>query len=351
MRLLLALAVFSTLSVWEVRAQMSYGRAPKVAKEPDMPKDLVKVEQHLGDQVPLDLEFYDHHGKPVTLKDCVNGKPTVLVLAYYSCPKLCTEVLNGLVAEMKPLTRFSLRAGEQFNVITVSINPKDGPLSARPKRAAYLAEYDNRNEEDPGWWFLTASHGQGTNLVEAQAKIQFLADSVGFRYAADNYKAYQQAIEEGDPTKRDVMYETAIRKTKDYVHPSVIMILTPEGKISQYFHGLSRSMGGDNLDDGYNAEDLRKALAEANGGKIGTPLNRMALSCYAYDDHSATYKLNMGRLQWFAAPFPFLVLAIAGYAVWQARRERGRKASGTETLEKRTGYVPATAANEEGMLK
>lgn len=321
-RLLLVLAVLGTLGVWEARAQMSYGRAPRVAKEPDLPTGLVKVDQKLGGQVPLDLEFYDHHGKAIALKDCVNGKPTVLVLAYYACPKLCTEVLNGLVAEMKPLTRFSLRAGDQFNVVTLSINPKDNPLSSRPKRAVYLAAYDNRNEEDPGWWFLTASHGQGTDLLEAFGKVQAVADSVGYRYVADNRQAYDQAAEEPDEAARRVKLETAVRKTKDYTHPSVVMILTPEGRISQYFHGLSRSMGGEGLDYGYNAEDLRKSLAEANGGRIGSPLTNAAMSCFAYDSQSDVYKLNMGRLQWFAAPFPFLVLGIAWFARRQAKREK-----------------------------
>lgn len=319
-RSLLIAMLLTGLLAGGARAQMSYGRAPKVNKEPELPPG-VGVTQKLGAQIPLDLVFRDHDGHDIRLADCLQGKPTILVLAYFSCPKLCTEVLNGLVGEMKPLTRFSLRAGKDFNVVTVSINPRDAVAFARMKRLSYLEEYDKRPEHEPGWWFLTANHGQGTNLPEAEQKIRQLADAVGFNYAPDNHKAYAQAYAEPDDAKRHVMLETAIRKTKDYVHPSMVVVLTPEGKVSQYFHGLPRSAGG-NLDDGYTAEDLRQALAAANGGKIGTLLNRMAISCYAYDDLSANYKLNMGRLQWAAAPFLLLVPGIAFYAWRQARRER-----------------------------
>jgi len=317
---LLILAMILTTGA-KLPAQMSYGRAPKVAKEPELPPG-VGVTQKLGESVPLDLVFRDHHNRETTLAACVDGKPTVLVLAYFSCPKLCTEVLNGLVGEMKPLTRFNLRAGKDFNVVTVSINPKDDPQFARKKRTSYLDEYDKRGEDEPGWWFLTASHGQGTNLVEAETKIRTLADAVGFGYAADNYRAYDTARGEADPHKRGVLLESAIRKTKDYVHPSMVVVLTKEGKISQYFHGLPRSIGGESLDDGYNAEDLRQALDAANGGRIGTMLNRMAMSCFAYDDQSAVYKLNMGRLRWAAAPFVVLPLGFAFYAWRQSRREK-----------------------------
>lgn len=346
---LLALVIVFAVATLDVRAQMSYGRAPKVAKEPNLPVGLVKVDQKLGGQIPLDLELYDHHGKPIKLADCVDGKPTILVLAYFACPKLCTEVLNGLVYEMQPLTRFNLRAGKQFNVITVSINPKDSPLSARPKRAAYLETYDKRGEDEPGWWFLTASHGQGTNLLEAQEKIKTLSDAVGFHYVADNREAYDQAYAESDETKRKVKLETAIRKTKDYVHPSMVLVMTPQGRISQYFHGLPRSIGGDDLEFGYNAEDLRKALAAANDGRLGSRLTNMAISCYAYDDLSATYKLNMSRLQWVAAPFPFMVLGLVWYARRQALRERLKakteKHDG-DTAQK-AGYVLVPAGQEE----
>lgn len=99
-------------------------------------------------------------------------------------------------------------------------------------------------------------------------------------------------------------------------------IVTPDGVISQYFHGLPKSMGGGTLDDGYTAEDLRLALSAANGGKIGTLLQRMAVNCFAYDDLSATYKLNMSILQWIAGPFILVILGFILRTLWKARRNK-----------------------------
>jgi protein SCO1 len=320
LRALVCFAVAMTMQSADAQG-MSYGRAPRPNPEPSLPES-VKVTQKLGDTIPVDLVFHDHDGKEIALKDCIGGKPTILVLAYFSCPKLCTEVLNGLVEEMKPLLRLGLRAGKDFNVVTVSINPKDGPAFARMKRLSYLEAYDHRHESEPGWWFLTASHGQGTNLLEAYEKITTLANSVGFGYVADNVKAYEQAAAESDSDKARVKLDTAIRKSKDFLHPSVIMVLTPDGRLSQYFHGLPRSAGGTDIESGYTAEDLRTALSAANGGSIGTMLQRMAINCFAYDDLSATYKLNMNILRWVAGPFVLLTAAFVLRTVWRARRDR-----------------------------
>lgn len=323
-------------------AQMAYGKAPRSNKEPDLPVDAdgktaVRVDQKLGAKVPFDLRFLDHDGKEVTLGECVGGKPTILVLAYYSCPKLCTEVLNGLTQEMKKLARVGLTAGRDFHVVTVGINPKENYTFARIKREAYLNEYDKRNPAEPGWWFLTASHGQGTDLLAAEDTVRTLADAIGFRYVPDNNKAYQQAAEAADEQQRRVKRETAIRKTKEYVHPSTVTVLTPDGTVSQYFHGMPRIGGGD-VEDGYTAEDLRQALAAANGGKVGTLLSRAMVNCFAYDDLTGHYQPVMRSLTLLAAPFPLLVGAI----VWTAwRRSRREKA----ILPRTAGEPPGPSVN------
>lgn len=295
-------------------AQMSYGKAPRLNKEPELPPG-VGLEQKLGAKVPLDLTFYDHDGQPVRLGDCVGDKPTVLVLAYFSCPKLCTEVLNGLVGEMKKLSRVGLSAGRDYHVITVGINPKETWTFARIKREAYLAEYDRRNPAEPGWWFLTASHGQGTDVLEAEEKVRTLARAVGFNYAADNHKAYEQAAEETDPVKARVKMETAVRKTKDYVHPSMLAVLTPDGTVSQYHLGLAPQ--------DYTAEDIRRSLEAAKGGRVGSLVSRLALLCFAYDEHTGKYEPVMRALAVVALPFPLLIGAIV-YSAW--RRHRREKA-------------------------
>jgi protein SCO1 len=319
-RLLLTFAIAALAASGAAAQGMSYGRAPRTNPEPTLPPG-VEVKQHLGETIPVDLVFNDHLGRPTRLGDLL-GKPTILVLAYSTCPKLCTEVLNGLVGEMKPLTRLGLRAGKDFHVITVSINPKDDPQAVRKKRMSYLEEYDHRAEDEDGWWFLTASSGQGTNLVDAEDKIRTLANAVGFHYVGDNAKAYEQAQVEPDAKLKAVKLETAIRKTKDYIHPSLVTVLTPDGTISQYFHGLPKPISGGSLDDGYTAEDLRVALSAANGGKIGTLLQRMAVNCFAYDDLSATYKLNMTILKWIAGPFVLMVFAFILRTYWKARHQR-----------------------------
>jgi len=294
-------------------AQMSYGKAPRINKEPELPAG-VGIDQKIGAKVPLDLTFYDHDGKEIRLGDCVAGKPTILVLAYYACPKLCTEVLNGLVRELKALNRLGLSAGRDFNVVTVSINPKDAPTFARMKRQSYLAEYDKRPEDEPGWWFLTASHGQGTDLLAAQEKVTALAAAVGFNYAADNQKAYDEAAAEPDLLRRKILLEKAVRKTKEYVHASTVIVLTGDGTVSQYQLGLAPA--------DYTAEDLRKSLDTAAGGRVGSLVTRAALLCFAYDTHEGHYKPVMRALGLLAVPFALLAVGIA-YMTWRkASRER-----------------------------
>jgi protein SCO1/2 len=313
-RLILPVALIAAaFAAAPAAAQMAYGRAPRLPKEPVEPPG-VKIEQKLGAKVPLDLVFHDHLGRVVKLAECVNGKPTILVLAYYTCPKLCTEVLNGLVRELKALNRLGLSAGKDFNVVTVSINPKDAPTFARMKRQSYLDEYDKRPEDEPGWWFLTASHGQGTNLLEAQDRIDALAAAVGFHYAADNHRAYEEAEAESDPTKRGIMREKAIRHTKEYVHESAIVVLTPDGTISQYHLGLAPG--------NYTAEDIRKSLNGAAGGRMGSVIDGIKVMCFSYDVHSGRYEPVMRVMGFLAASVALFVVGLTYMTVRRARREK-----------------------------
>jgi protein SCO1/2 len=316
--MILPVALLAAVSAAGPAAAQMYGKAPRINKEPDLPAG-VGIDQKLGAKVPLDLEFHDHDGKPVRLGDCVGNKPTILVLAYYSCPKLCTEVLNGLVRELKALNRIGLSAGRDFNVVTVSINPKDAPTFARMKRLSYLEEYDRRPENEPGWWFLTASRGQGTDVLAAHEKIKVLAGAVGFNYAADNQKQYDDAAAEADPAKSRLLLEKAVRKTKDYVHPSAVMILTPDGTVSQYHPGLAP------MD--YTAEDVRTSLTAASDGKMGSLATRTALLCFAYDSAEGHYKPVMAVLGLAAAPFPFVIAGIVYFAWRRARREKAAAAA------------------------
>jgi protein SCO1 len=238
--------------------------APPVASSEVLQK--IGIDQNLNTQIPLDLVFRNELGKEVQLKDLINGKPTVLSLVYYRCPMLCTMTLNGMSSAFKPL---KLDVGRDFNVITVSFDPRETPHLAADKKRAYLKEY-NRSGAENGWHFLTGD----------QKSIATLAQSCGFRYYYDP-------------------------KTNQYAHASGIMIITPDGRLSRYFYGLE-----------YSANDLRLGLVEASGNKIGTPADQLMLLCYQYDPTSGRYgfavirAVQLGGIITVAAITTFIVVAL-----------------------------------------
>lgn len=235
----------------------------------------VGIDQKLDAQVPLDLPFTDETGRAVKLGDYFGGKPVILTLVYYECPMLCTQVLNGAVGAFKTM---NFTAGREFDVVTISFNPKDTTALAREKKRTYVAKY-GRPESASGWHFLT---GQ-------QPAIDALADSVGFRYVYD-------------------------ASTDQYVHASAIMVLTPQGRVSKYFYGIE-----------YPPRDLRLGLVEASDGKIGNPVDQVLLYCYHYDPSAGAYSMvvmNVLRLAGLAT-----VAAIAGFVAVMAARDR-RKPKG-----------------------
>jgi len=216
-----------------------------IGVRPELLKE-VGVDQKLNDEIPLNLAFRDEHGRPVELAQFFGSKPVILTLVYYNCPMLCTQVLNGLDRSLEVLP---LEIGKDFNVVTVSIDPTDRPVVAEAKQAMYAGMY-RRPGAQYGWHFLTGDEPQ----------IKQLADSVGFRYAYDP-------------------------DSKQYAHASAIMLLTPSGKISRYFYGVS-----------YPERDLRLGLVEASHGKIGSPVDAVLLFCYHYDPHTGKYGLLISRV-------------------------------------------------------
>ncbi|MFN2599255.1 MAG: cytochrome c oxidase subunit II [Pyrinomonadaceae bacterium] len=199
----------------------------------------IRIEQRLGAQVPLELTFRDESGRAATLRDFVNAKPTILVLAYYNCPMLCTLVLNGLTSSLTDL-RFNV--GREFNVVTVSIDPRESPALAAEKKELYVKRYGRAGARD-GWHFLTGD----------EANIRQLAQSVGFHYAYDP-------------------------STGQYAHAAGIVILTPEGRVARYLYGIE-----------YAPKDLRLALVEASHNEIGSPVDQVLLLCYHYDVATGRY--------------------------------------------------------------
>jgi protein SCO1/2 len=183
------------------------------------------------------------------LSEFFKGKPVVLSLVYYSCPMLCTQVLNG---ELGAFRQVSFNIGEQYEVVTVSFDPKETPELAAAKKQTYVKGY-NRAGGEAGWHFLTGD----------EANIKRLTEAVGFRYAWDE-------------------------QTKQFAHASGIMLLTPQGKIARYFYGIE-----------YRPGDLRLGLVEASQDKIGTPVDALMLYCYHYDPATGKYGavvMNIMRL-------------------------------------------------------
>jgi protein SCO1/2 len=209
-----------------------------------LPKPLreVAIDQKLNEQLPLDLVFRNENGEPVKLGDYFGKKPVILSLVYYECPMLCTQVLNGMVSAFKVL---SFKAGEEFEVVTVSFDPRETPALAAAKKKTYVGYLPEakRGPAGNGWHFLTGD----------SESIKRLTAAVGFRYHFDE-------------------------ATNQFAHASAIMIATPEGKLAHYFYGVE-----------YSPKDLRLGLVEASQNKIGSPVDQLLLFCFHYDPATGTY--------------------------------------------------------------
>ena len=242
--LALALAVAASAAAQPPRfTGADVGGPPPGTSSELVPDILAKVgiDQKLDAQIPLDAVFRDEAGRQVKLAEYFGQRPVILSLVYYQCPMLCTQVLNGAVAAFKVL---NFTVGEDYDVVTVSFDPKETPAMAAAKKETYLAKY-GRPQAAKGWHFLTGE----------QPAITALAGAVGFRYTFD-------------------------QSTLQYVHSSAIMVLTPQGRVSKYFYGID-----------YPPRDIRLGLIEASSGKIGTPVDQLLLYCYHYDPHSGKYSM------------------------------------------------------------
>ncbi len=210
----------------------------------------VKIEQRLGQRLPLDTSFRDETGKAVKLGDYFGKKPVVLSLVYFQCKILCAEDLNGLVGALEMV---NLTPGKDFNVVIVSIDPAEGPALAAAKKAMYVKRYGHMETAD-GWHFLTGD----------QASIKALANGVGFGY---------------------VRLPQPAGKPPLFAHASSIEIVTPEGKMAQYYLGVE-----------YSPKDVRLGLVEASHNTIGTPVDNILTYCYRYDPQLNRHSLVVARL-------------------------------------------------------
>jgi protein SCO1/2 len=220
----------------------------------------VGIEQHLDEQIPADLSFRDETGKPIRLGDDFGRKPMILNLVYYQCPMLCGEVLSGLESALRVM-KFDV--GKEFDVLTVSFDPRETPDMATKKKAEFLKRYGRPGAAD-GWHFLTGP----------QESIDALTKAAGFQYQYDP-------------------------NTGQFAHSTAIMVLTPEGKIAQYYFGVE-----------YAPKDLRLGLIQASDNKIGTLADQLLLYCYHYDPATGKYGAIIARVLKLSALATILALGI-----------------------------------------
>jgi protein SCO1/2 len=234
-----------------------------------------RIDQRLDAQVPLDLTFRDETGRTCKLREYFHGRPVVLVLAYLRCPRLCSLVLNGLSDALRQIKNYEI--GREFEVITVSIDPRETPELAAAKKEAQIEEY-GRPGAATDWHFLTGDADQ----------IQQLADAVGYRYSFDAAK-------------------------NEFAHASGIMVLTPAGKISRYYYGIK-----------YVPIDVQFGLEDAAEGQIGSPVSRpLRLLCFDYDPNTGSYSVAILRLVRVGGVLT--LLAIGGVMFFSWRRGRRQK--------------------------
>jgi protein SCO1 len=268
------------LTLAEFSAELAYSPETQQPADPS-PFEQARFNQKLGEQAPLQTSFLNEAGEQVLLGRYFGQKPVILVLAYYECPMLCTLVLNGLTSTLKEL---EYSAGKDFQVVVVSIDPRETPELARDKKTAYLAEY-SRPGSEAGWVFLTGEEGE----------INTLADAIGFEYV------YDETLDQ-------------------YAHPAGVTLLTPSGKISRYFFGIE-----------FPPLDFRLGLIETSEEKIGSLVDQVYLLCYVYDPDSGKYALEILALLRIAGIGTVLVMG--GGILLLVQRERWGKQKVDEVSE------------------
>ena len=254
--------------------------APAALRAQGMPADMrpaelrdVGYDQRLGEQAPLDVRLRDEAGREVTLGQYFGKRPVVLSIVYYDCPMLCTLTLNALASALSTL---SFDVGREFEVVTVSFDPREGPELASAKKAAYLQRYKRAGAE-AGWHFLTGE----------EASLKRLTAAIGFRYAWDE-------------------------RTQQFAHPAGLVVLTPDGRISRYLYGVE-----------YAPKDLKLAVMESGAGRIGTAIDQVLLFCYKYDPQTGRYGAMIMRMVRVGA---VLTLAALGGLIFVLRRGEPREA-------------------------
>jgi protein SCO1/2 len=230
----------------------------------------IGFDQNIDQHVPLDTAFTDETGRAVRLGEYFGKRPVVMIFAYYECPMLCTQVINGLASALSVI---SLKPGDDYDVVVVSFDPKDTPASAAARKAVFVERY-GRGDAAAGSHFLSGRQDEITRLTNA----------AGFRYVWDE-------------------------QTSQFAHPSGVIVLTPDGRLARYLFGIE-----------YGPRDLRFGIVEASNGKVGNPADALLLYCYHYDPMTGRYGLVIMRALRLAGIATVLALGI--FIVVMVRREK-----------------------------
>jgi len=283
-----AAAIMLSLAAPLLSAQVSSYGDKETGPANDKPPSIlngVGIEQHLNTQLPLNLIFTDDAGKQVTLGSYFGKRPAILALVYYQCPMLCSEELNGLTSALQ-MVRYV--PGKDFNIVVVSIDPTEGTDLAAAKKRTYLKRYGHP-ETANGWHFLTGT----------QPNIDALTRAVGFGY---------------------VKIPGPDGKLTQFAHASSIQIVTPEGKLAQYYMGVE-----------YSPKDLLLGLNEASSNRIGSPVDNILTYCYHYDPKANTHDLIIARVVQLGGGLTLVLLG--GFMFLMFRRDLKRDHPvGTGTL-------------------
>ncbi len=263
-------------------AQKALDQAPEELESID-------VTEHLGDYVPEDIKIVNEAGDTVMLGEMLHHeKPIILTMGYYSCPMLCNLVFNGL---SKSVAQLKWNAATEFDMLTVSVNPRETSDLAAAKKKNYLKDFEKNAGKpfDPaGWTFAVAEEDQS----------RALADAIGFGYRYDS-------------------------ATQQYAHPAVTIILTPDGMVSRYLYGIDHSR-----------QNLKLALLEASEGKYGSTVDKLILYCFQYDPDAKGYVLFAVNVMKLGGGMMVLAIAFFFGIMWvrgRAKRNRSRGASSKGT--------------------
>jgi len=261
-------------------AQLGPNPPPRAVVENKLPKELegIGIDERVGARIPADLHFLNQDGRDVRLGDYFgDGKPVMLVLAYYECPMLCTIVLNGVVDGVRELP---FDAGDGYRIVTVSFDPRDDVKGAARKRETYLNAY-GKPIPPKGWDFLVMRPGDASS-------VRALADTVGFHYRWDE-------------------------ENKQFAHAAGAFLFTPSGQLARTLNGIR-----------FPVMNLRLSLVEASEGKLGGPWDKILLFCYHYDPNSKGYALAASRIMRFGGLLMVVVLALVLGRFWLRERRRAR---------------------------